>query len=875
MAEQAQEESRQHGEAPVQAGKQDKNRAPGGRTGYLVGLQHAAGNRAVARLIQGGRPVLGSESAIEHGADGLAPAVDAVLAGGDLDHPGSAGVPSMPPSAPPAHGGFPVSDDFAREVDSARGTGVGLAPQMQERLGYALGADIGSVRVHTDDRAHELASGIDAKAFADGKDIFLSRSQSDFTQGEGRRTLSHELAHVIRGDGGGAGGVARLSDDQRNGLFQRAAALDYQMLVETAERAPLLLKLNGLKGSGQKENRDVEDIEREMLKQLVLTSGRSTGDIAPLVDSAVERNDPTQLRDKLQRGKVRSSGPIFKLVTDCRSLLNDYYRAEQQKGGGADAGELVKEAKKYDEAGGGALAGQLTHQRTYRKFGLFKKTKTESHTLESVIDKARTASMVDLRHFNSPESMPRGGIGQDGTPVRRGRVGVVGGGPVGLMAALEARMRGVDVILFEARTDEYSRRQVLVLDQSTVQKFARFGIRQELLYGPEAKGNSGSVAVKYIEKVLRDRCAELGVEIRTGWFLAQAKEGDDGTTTRAVFQVGQDKRKARLQEEELDLLVVAAGAGVAKSNKYTGSVLGDELGFKFDVKEAKDYAVVGLFESTEEGRSNRGEGASTAEKKRWAYRFNTPKVTYVLQQIPPQLYQEFQGVDGKKKMEAFLQKVAKEHFEMTGGKLAPSVNKKGQQTPNIGMFPIEIQQAQTFVNNSLRTLLIGDSAATPHPHTGSGLNTGVRELDALSDVIDSVRMDIELRAQKGKGGDKGKEVSEGEEESPDTVKMALDRYNTEMKALTDNMVAKAMNTLAREHTSYLKEAIADIRARFGNLLESDYSSGSRIESISNALTKITAQDSTWSKDNQLSFLLDAQAEVARIRENMESLSKRD
>jgi 2-polyprenyl-6-methoxyphenol hydroxylase-like FAD-dependent oxidoreductase len=870
MPEQAREESRHLPEEHTEKGKRaQRPGAPGSRAGYLVGLQRAAGNRAVARLVQGGRPVLGSESGIEHAADILAPAIDSVLSG---HSPAPTGAVAGPGTASSGDGGFPVSDEFSREVDSAHGGGAGLAPEVQERVGSAFGADLGSVRVHTDDRADQLANDIDAKAFTSGQDIFLRRSQSDYSHAEARQTLSHELAHVVRGDAGG--GVARLSDDQRNGLFQRATALDYQTLVETAERAPLVAKLNGLKGSGDKENRDVEDIEREMLKQLVLTSGRSTDDIAPLVDSAVDRNDPTQLREKLQRGKIRPSGPIFKLVTDCRYLINDYYRAEQQKGGGADAGDLVKEAKKYDEGGGGALAGQLTHQRTYRKFGLFKKTKTESHTLESVIEKARAASTVDLRHFNSPESMPRGGATPEGTPIRRGRVGVVGGGPVGLMAALEARMRGVDVILFEARTDEYSRRQVLVLDQSTVQKFAKFGIRQELLYGPSAKGTSTSVAVKYIEKILRDRCAELGVEIRAGWFLAQAKEGDDGRTTRAVFQVGQDKRKARLQEEELDLLVVAAGAGVAKSNKYTGAVLGDELGFKFDVKEARDYAVVGLFESTEEGRVSRGEGATTAEKKRWAYRFNTPKVTYVLQQIPPELYREFSGEGGRQKMETFLKKVAKEHFEMTGAMLAPSVNKKGQQTPNIGMFPIEIQQAQTFVNSSLRTLLIGDSAATPHPHTGSGLNTGVRELDALSDVIDSIRTDIEMRAHGGKG-DKGKEVSEGEDESPDTVKAALERYNTEMKTLTDNMVSKAMNTLAREHASYLKEAIADLRARFGGLLESDYSSGSRLESISNALTKITAQDSTWSKDNQLSFLLDAQAEVARIRENMESLSKRD
>ena len=841
----------------------------------VLHLQRAAGNRATTGLLGGGRggsrvrvarlaqsptTVGPSESAAESGAQALAPAIENVLAGGEAP----THVPTV--SSGSTSSGKNLPSGVGAEIDSARSGGSGLPSAVQEQVGAALSVDLSSVRLHTDERADQLAADLNAKAFTSGSDIFVRGGESRVAGADGRHTLAHELAHVVRGDAGSQ--VRRLTDDERTQLLGRAARLDYSLLTELAERAPLLVKLNELKGSGNKEMRETEQVDQEMLKQLVLTSARSSTDIDSLIGAAVASPDPTRLRQKLRTGKLRPSGSVYKMMDDCRGLLNDYYRAEQAKGTGATSQEFVAAAKKYDSDKSTQFEDQLTHTTTYRKFGLFKKTRTETHTLEDVVQKARTVAGLDLRHTNSPESMPR--QPGDGGEMRRGRVGVVGGGPIGLMAALEARLQGVDVILFEARTDEYSRRQVLALDESTIQKFAKFGIQYELLKDPDRKGDGNLVAVKYIEKALRSRAVELGIDIRTGWFLAGAKEGEDGKTTKATFQVGLDKRRARIQQEELDLLVVAAGAGLSRANKYTGAVLGDELGFKFDVKEARDYAVVGLFESSQKGGLVRS-GANESEKRRWAYRFNTPKITYVLQQIPPELYKEFHGEEGKKKMEEFIKKIAVEHYKMEGATFGKDKNKKGQSTPNVGMFPIEIQQARTFVNESLRTLLIGDSAATPHPHTGSGLNTGVRELDALSDVVAGLRTEIALRSQGGEKGNDSKDGSEGESEDPGIVSGALKRYNDEIKGLTDYMIGRAMDTLAKEHAKYLTESIGDLKAQYGNYLNSDYASGERIKSIEETVKKVTAKESIWSKDNQISYLLDAQKEVARIRSELETL----
>ena len=722
------------------------------------------------------------------------------------------------------------------------------------RICAAFGVHAETIRVHSDATADALASRLDARAFTSGTDIFMRR-------GEGREALSHEVAHAIRGDAPGGGAqVARLTDEQRTSLMSRAASLDYNLLSDLATRVPLIGTLSTLKLSGTKAERATDEMERESLKQLVLATELSTDTVRPLVEAAVASNDPTALRSRL-RGRTKSTGTVMKLVADCRNLLNDYFRAEQLRGGQADLSELKRAATEADKSQ--AFAGQLQHEETYRKLLFFKAKRTASHTLEDVVTKAKAVGQIDLRHFNSPESMPRGDV--ESGVVRRARVGVVGGGPVGLMAALEARLGGAEVILFEGRTDEYTRRQVLVLDESTTQKFIKFGIKGELLTDASRKGSPGQVAVKYIEKALRDRAVELGIEIRTGWYLATASEGQN--TSKATFSNGQTGRQAQMMLEELDLLVVAAGAGVARNNKYTGTTLGDELGFKYEVKRARDYAVVGLFKPSETGSITRG-GATNEEKRRWAYRFNTPKVTYVLQQVPEDLYKQFMDKNGgQDKMAAFIKNVAQTHFGMTDMHLASDVNSKNQRSPNIASFPIEIQQAKTFVNQSLRTLLIGDSAATPHPHTGSGLNTGVRELDALADVVASVRSELLLRSHGPKTSD-----SDREAEEPGLVKSALERYNTEIKNLTDNMVAKAMNTLQGEHLKYLDDAVKYLRTNFGSLLASDFALGGRVDRIDEAVKKLTAKESTWSKDNQLDALLDYQAELAKIRSQLESLA---
>jgi len=63
--------------------------------------------------------------------------------------------------------------------------------------------DFSSVRVHTGGRAAESAKTIRARAYTVGQNVVLANSQYSPHSAEGRKLLSHELAHIVQQSCGG------------------------------------------------------------------------------------------------------------------------------------------------------------------------------------------------------------------------------------------------------------------------------------------------------------------------------------------------------------------------------------------------------------------------------------------------------------------------------------------------------------------------------------------------------------------------------------------------------------------------------------------------------------------------------------------------
>jgi len=116
-------------------------------------------------------------------------------------------IPQFPPQqkvgAAPA--GEEVPAEVAGAVRHAQTGGKPLAADIRRSAEAALGSDFARVRVHADRGADALARAFSARAFTVGRDVFFRQGELQPASREGRKLLTHELAHVaqqgVRGEG--------------------------------------------------------------------------------------------------------------------------------------------------------------------------------------------------------------------------------------------------------------------------------------------------------------------------------------------------------------------------------------------------------------------------------------------------------------------------------------------------------------------------------------------------------------------------------------------------------------------------------------------------------------------------------------------------
>lgn len=130
--------------------------------------------------------------------------------------------------------GGEVSADFERELNAARGGGQSLAPDLQAKMGEAMGADFGGVRVHTDGRADELNQSVGARAFTTGQDLFFKRGEYQPGSQPGQELIAHELTHVVQQNGGAVQRSQSLKDGSNNKVprFIRTATVTSKGMIQ-------------------------------------------------------------------------------------------------------------------------------------------------------------------------------------------------------------------------------------------------------------------------------------------------------------------------------------------------------------------------------------------------------------------------------------------------------------------------------------------------------------------------------------------------------------------------------------------------------------------------------------------------------------------
>jgi uncharacterized protein DUF4157 len=99
------------------------------------------------------------------------------------------------------------------DIDVGQHGGEPLSSATRTFMEPRFRADFSHVRLHADDRSHEAAAQIQARAFTYGSHIWLGKGESE----RDGRLMAHELTHVVQQGGARTGGDASVPTDTMSG----------------------------------------------------------------------------------------------------------------------------------------------------------------------------------------------------------------------------------------------------------------------------------------------------------------------------------------------------------------------------------------------------------------------------------------------------------------------------------------------------------------------------------------------------------------------------------------------------------------------------------------------------------------------------------
>lgn len=186
----------------------------------LLQLQRQLGNRRFAGMLQ--RAAVEDDELQMARADHVqragGPEEEELVQGARADHVQRAEV---------GLAGGQLSGDASARINQQRGAGAPLDGGARAHMEQTFGADLGDVRIHTDQPAAELNRSVGARAFTVGSDIFFGAGSAPSDRG----LLAHEMTHVMQQ----RGGIARSATDA--GLTVTAADDAHEREAEAVARA--------------------------------------------------------------------------------------------------------------------------------------------------------------------------------------------------------------------------------------------------------------------------------------------------------------------------------------------------------------------------------------------------------------------------------------------------------------------------------------------------------------------------------------------------------------------------------------------------------------------------------------------------------------
>ncbi|MEH2069097.1 MAG: DUF4157 domain-containing protein [Nostoc sp.] len=107
-------------------------------------------------------------------------------------------VGSITPVVQRQGGGVVSTSNLETSIQRARQNGQPLSNDIRQPMEEAFGTDFSGVKIHTDNRSHQLNQSIQARAFTTGQDIFFRQGEYSPGSYQGKELLAHELTHVVQ-----------------------------------------------------------------------------------------------------------------------------------------------------------------------------------------------------------------------------------------------------------------------------------------------------------------------------------------------------------------------------------------------------------------------------------------------------------------------------------------------------------------------------------------------------------------------------------------------------------------------------------------------------------------------------------------------------
>ena len=293
---------------------------------------------------------------------------------------------------------------------------------------------------------------------------------------------------------------------------------------------------------------------------------------------------------------------------------------------------------------------------------------------------------------------------------------VVGGGPVGLSAALEAVDHGAQVTIIEKRA-EYTRRQSVFLFDESIQLLERLHVHlpSEFVSGNEGEELTAVVPIHVLEELLEAQACKRGVRL----LKAEFEKIEVGKRLRVRSGTGS-------LSIGYDLLIAADGA-------HSG--VREELGIPLEHFGVGEGAFAWLQLGAGEGEFLVTEPIVT--ESGFIRRIQSPGGTIIFSQGA------VQGVD--KLIKAVVQQ---------GWKAEAKLIRDGTGAI-AGEVPLSLQQANRFSDSERSVILLGDAAATGSFFLGLGLNTGLETAHHSGELFDRLQsgevrsyLDFEVQMSK-------------------------------------------------------------------------------------------------------------------------------